>query len=329
MHLLPKPATREEKMTDALPGYTQASIKAELLAAGVSGTVYALVMPESEAALAQVVDGCDRNAFIDDPAALDAARRVHWLDRYREPWTQKQDGLHEAYFDRWLKWSAAVVDVDGAAFPYRYPTAGASEGIYKLMAEHAARVRTDGGAPEIHLFDGEYEGFPAFAAALSLPLVRHRRDDWRSLLHRSRHGRRDRRDGGDRRRLHALPRRDPGRRFLGQGQAPPDAGARRGGRRGRQDPGWGGGGGGDLPGDPAAVRLPGAGAGPGQGQGRPGRGPTPGPGQPRLHRHRGQLLAHQIDLVRFGGIATTKRMCLGPEGDVEKRFVRAPGPGLT
>jgi hypothetical protein len=168
-------------MNDALPSYAQSAIKRELLAAGVSGTIYALVMPESEAALAQVVDGCDRSLLLHDPAALDAARRACWFDRYREPWTQKQDALHEGYFDRWLAWAAPVVDVEGAAFPYRYPSAGASEGIYKLIAEHGARIRDAGGNPGIHVFDGEYEGFAAFAAALSLPLVRHRRDDWRSV----------------------------------------------------------------------------------------------------------------------------------------------------
>ena len=50
---------------------------------------------------------------------------------------------------------------------------------------------------------------------------------------------------------------------------------------------WGGGGGGDLPGDPAPVRLPGTGRGAGQGQGRPGAGVAPGAG-PQPHRHRGR-----------------------------------------
>lgn len=168
-------------MSDALPAYTQADIKGALLAAGVSGTVYALVMPESEAALAQVVDGCDRRALLGDPAALEAARETCWLSRYREPWTQRQDEMHDVYFDRWLAWAAPVVAVEGSTFPYRYPTAGASEGIYKLIAEHAARTRADGGRPTIHIFDGDYEGFAAFAAALAVPLVRHRREDWREV----------------------------------------------------------------------------------------------------------------------------------------------------
>jgi hypothetical protein len=165
-------------VNDALLAYTQADLKAQLLAAGASGTVYALVMPEGEAALAAVVDGCDRLTLLDNPQALDAARRERWLAMYRAPWTQHQDAMHEVYFDRWLAWSAPVVAVDAAAFPFRYPTAGASEGIYKLMAEHAAHARANGHGPSVHIFDGEYEGFAAFAAALALPLTRHARDDW-------------------------------------------------------------------------------------------------------------------------------------------------------
>jgi hypothetical protein len=162
----------------SLPGYTDPALKSALLAAGASGTVYALVMPETEAALQFTVDGCERDGLLGDPAELDRRRTEHWLDLYREPWTQKQDAMDQAYFEQWLRWSAPVVRFDAASFPFRYPTAGASEGIYKLMAEYAARSRSAGIAPEIHVFEGEYEGFVAFAAALELPLVRHRRDDW-------------------------------------------------------------------------------------------------------------------------------------------------------
>ena len=168
-------------MSEHRPAYTNAAIRAELLAAGASGTIYALVMPESEAALAAVVDGGDRAALLADRAALDAAREANWLAMYREPWTQKQDALHETWFERWLAWSAPIVRVDPAAFPFRYPTAGASEGIYKLMAEHAARTRAEGRAPAVHVFDGEYEGFPAYAAALGVPVVRHPRERWREV----------------------------------------------------------------------------------------------------------------------------------------------------
>ena len=168
-------------MNEQRPAYTQAGVRGELLAAGASGTIYALVMPESEAALAAVVDGGERAALLADRTALDAAREAHWLAMYREPWTQKQDAMHEAWFELWLAWSAPIVRVDAAAFPFRYPTAGASEGIYKLMAEHTARTRAEGRAPSVHIFEGEYEGFPAYAAALGVPVVRHPREHWQEI----------------------------------------------------------------------------------------------------------------------------------------------------
>jgi hypothetical protein len=151
-------------MSEELPAYTEADIKAALLAAGCSGTIYSLVMPESEAALEAMID--DRTAF---------------LDLYREAWTQKQDAMHRAYFDHWLEWSRPVVELDAAAFPFHYPTAGAGEGIFKLMAEYSAECRTRGVEPSIHMFEGEYEGFPAFAASLGIPVVRHSRAHWQQV----------------------------------------------------------------------------------------------------------------------------------------------------
>ena len=152
-----------------LPSYTAQAVKAALLDAGATGTIYSLVMPESEAALAWVVDGGARQ------------QRADFLDLYREPWTQKQDAMHEAYFERWIGWAAPVVGSDPAAFPFRYPTAGASEGIFRLMAEYAAECRAAGREPSIHLFEGEYEGLPAYAQALGLRIVRHDRTAWREV----------------------------------------------------------------------------------------------------------------------------------------------------
>ena len=177
-------------ISEALPGYTQADVKERLLAMGASGTVYALVMPEGERALARVMDGCDRDAQIvgasgssgTDLERLDDIREAAVLSRYREPWTQKQDAMHVEYFDRWIEWSRPVVSFDVAAFPHRYPTAGASEGIFKLMAEYAAAPRSWRGEPSIAMFQGEYEGFPAFAESLNLPVARLDRGDWRGAI---------------------------------------------------------------------------------------------------------------------------------------------------
>ncbi|HEX8194553.1 MAG TPA: hypothetical protein VF552_16825 [Allosphingosinicella sp.] len=163
-----------------LPAYTAADVKAELLAAGTSGTIYSLVMPESEAALARVMDGGERGALlaVGGAALLEARRAESLFSRYREPWTQKQDGAHELYFERWLDWAAPAVAISAGDFPHRYPTAGASEGIFKLTAEYASRERAAGRVPSLHIFEGEYEGFPAFAAALQIEVVRHDRTRW-------------------------------------------------------------------------------------------------------------------------------------------------------
>ena len=160
-----------------LPTYGSDETKVALLAAGVSGTVYALVMPESEAVFADVIDG------------RGMGREAGLFDAYREAWTQKQDAAHQSYFERWIEWSSPVVELDPARFRFRYPTAGASEGIFKLMAEYAARARNEGFEPSVHIFEGEYEGFVAYATALALPLVRHRRGQWAQAAEQiDRHG---------------------------------------------------------------------------------------------------------------------------------------------
>ncbi len=148
-----------------VPAYAAPDAKAALLAAGVSGTIYSLVMPESEAALLSLVG--DRDAL---------------LDRYREPWTEKQDAMHNAYFDRWIEWSSPIVRFEAAAFPFRYPTAGASEGIFKLMAEYAGQSLAEGAEPSVHIFEGEYEGYAAYAASLNLRCVRHERARWQEII---------------------------------------------------------------------------------------------------------------------------------------------------
>jgi hypothetical protein len=140
-----------------------ADVKSALLAAGASGTIYSLVMPESEQALAAVISEPD------------------FFDRYREPWTQKQDSMHEVYFEQWLRWSAPAVSIRGEDFPFRYPTAGASEAIFKLIAEFASECRAASREPAVHLFEGEYEGFAAYAEALKVRTVRHDRGAWQDV----------------------------------------------------------------------------------------------------------------------------------------------------
>lgn len=195
---------RASPPSPALPTYAEPGVRDVLLKAGASGTVYSLVMPESERALAHVLDGGDRawllqsffqareseaaakrgNAadLVDDiGAALDDMRRASYFSRFHEPWTRKQDAVHDEYFDHWLDWASPVVSLDAEEFPMRYPTSGASEGIFKIMAEYAASCCQRGVEPTVHVFEGEYEGFAAYAQSLRVRLVRQRRDDWHEL----------------------------------------------------------------------------------------------------------------------------------------------------
>lgn len=140
----------------------QAELDERLRAIGVSKTVYALVTPWTEEAVADVVGSNGSDA------------REIYLDMFREAWTRKQDRFHEDFFDAWHSWSRPVVDIDPRRWCYRYPTAGASEGLRHLIYDHAARTLRMG---TIHVFQGEYEGFRAMAEAAGLRVVEHQRDD--------------------------------------------------------------------------------------------------------------------------------------------------------
>jgi hypothetical protein len=202
--------TEENEMSDgngALPAYANADTKAALLAQGSSGTIYALVMPESEIGIQRVVDGGDgmlptppaghrtigdfvngsqkdlqtrmRDAMLEE---VRKQRDAEWLSMFREPWTQKQDDIHVEYFDRWIEWASPIVRFDAERFPFRYPTAGASQGIEKLLAEYITRAFKKGITPTLHVFEGEYEGFAAYARGLECEVEIHERSDWRSAV---------------------------------------------------------------------------------------------------------------------------------------------------
>ena len=143
-----------------------ARLNAALEKAGVSKTVYSYVMPETEAALDALLDG--------DRAGLHAL--------YREAWTQKQDAMHEEFFAAWKKWSAPVVGFDAAQFPWFYTTGGASEALRETIYAYGLQARREGFEPVIHVFDGDYEGFSAYAAAAGIRAVSHNRRLWRASL---------------------------------------------------------------------------------------------------------------------------------------------------
>jgi hypothetical protein len=156
---------------DALPGYTHTDIKGQLLSAGCSGTIYALVMPESEKGLNNIIFGPPDN-LPERPLPS-----PEFFAKYHEAWLGEQDFIDHDYFEAWLNWSQPVLSFNPESFRWRYPTAGASEGIAKIIAEYATQSWAAGQQPSIHIFDGDYEGFAFFAAAYRVPVQRHRRDD--------------------------------------------------------------------------------------------------------------------------------------------------------
>jgi hypothetical protein len=151
----------------------QAPLNARLLQAGVSKTVYALVTPETEGAKAAIYG----NSNGSDP---DARRAAH-LEQFRDAWTGKQQALHLALFERWLDWSAPVIDLPRHAFPFFYPTAGASEALRHLIYAYGNRARSAGRPPRIHVFRGEYEGYKAYGEAAAIEVIEHDRAGWQGV----------------------------------------------------------------------------------------------------------------------------------------------------
>lgn len=139
----------------------------ELVLAGGSKTVYALVTPEVEFEKALMFGNHQSIA------------RKEYLEQFRDAWTGKQDAYHREFFDEWHRWSAPVVDLDRDNFPFFYPTAGASEPLRHLI--FSMNVGYGGGISKVHFFDGDYEGYKAMAEASRNKIVVHRREDWREV----------------------------------------------------------------------------------------------------------------------------------------------------
>ena len=163
----------------AKPIYAQDDIKNRLLAGGASGTVYALVMPEVSQVISEIVDGHRAGAGAVMESSSGSGRE-RWLDRYMRPWESRQDVAHQLYFDTWEQWARPVVGDAPQRFPNRYPTAGASEGLMKILAEFRAE-HADQYATYVHVFEGEYEGIIAYAEAMGFIVKKHDRSNWRHV----------------------------------------------------------------------------------------------------------------------------------------------------
>lgn len=186
-----------------LPAYTQQDVKQALISKGASGTIYAFAFPESRLVLQEVLDGGDRKEIVNkivaetieglkqDPSveiisqkvntALAAARN-EYTGMYEGAWTGRQDQIDQHFFEAWREWSAPVVTLNDEQWKYTYPTAGASEGLRECINQYSIRARLENFQPTIHVFEGEYEGFTAYAQAAGVPIIRHDRNEWHKAL---------------------------------------------------------------------------------------------------------------------------------------------------
>lgn len=130
----------------------------------LSKTVYSLIYPESRQVLSD----------------LWHSKPLHL---YEEAYLRHQDKYHEKFLQTWQQWSAPVVQVDYSNFPHSYPANGSSEVLREVLAYYASSARQKGVEPTLHVFQGEYEGYEAYARSYGVTIIKHDRTNYKSSLH--------------------------------------------------------------------------------------------------------------------------------------------------
>lgn len=120
---------------------------------GISHTVYSLIYRETQ-------------------AVNEALNFSLSPELYGEPWTGKQDEIHEEFFKVWADYSSPVTGMNftqlSELFPHYYPTNGSSEAIREVIAQ----IGTSKNPEEyIVVFEGEYEGYRAYANSYGVRVV--------------------------------------------------------------------------------------------------------------------------------------------------------------
>lgn len=139
---------------------------------GISKTVYSLVYRETEAIEA-------------------SCREMMPRELYGEPWTGKQDEVHEEFFKTWADFASPVTNLKfrqmRTLFPNYYPTNGSSEAIREVIAQIATHN------PSRHrecpwyegiiiVFEGEYEGYKAYAQSYGIQVIEIPREGYEEAL---------------------------------------------------------------------------------------------------------------------------------------------------
>src|SRR4051794_32257499 len=138
-------------------------MKADLDAIGVSRTVYGYLYPEVEEVMARTFR---------DPKLIEIQRRGY---------TQRQDPMGQSFIDTYTGWTRDILNIDADRFRFVYPSAGSAEAIRESIAVQAtgnrARDKTT-----LHMFDGDYEGYVAYARAHGVTIALHERDGYTESL---------------------------------------------------------------------------------------------------------------------------------------------------
>ena len=126
-------------------------------------TVYSLVYPETQ----RVIDGLLEESLSEGmPFSLTA-----------RPWEKKQDDAHHEFLQMWRDHVKPVFNPAAYnredIFDNGYYTNGSSEAIRESITLAFAK-----GAKCIHLFEGEYEGYEAYAQGLGMLVIKHPREDY-------------------------------------------------------------------------------------------------------------------------------------------------------
>ncbi len=123
-----------------------------LLNLGMAGTVYSFPYPETRHVTRQLWRETDPDEIFD------------------EAYTRRQDSEHREFIATFKQWSAPVLQgLDGYA--HGYPSNGSSEAIKDTLGW----LRGENPELTVHIFEGEYEGVPAYAEGLHIKLKRHPR----------------------------------------------------------------------------------------------------------------------------------------------------------
>ncbi len=129
-------------------------MKAQFEALGISKTVYGYLYPEVEDVMVRTFH---------DPNLIEIQRRGY---------TQRQDSMGQSFLDTYMTWTRDILNIDAERFRFVYPSAGSAEAIRESIAvqstSNRAREQTT-----LHMFDGDYEGYVAYAKAHGVKIMLH------------------------------------------------------------------------------------------------------------------------------------------------------------